>query len=120
MRFLTASPATSPPQSAMSSKRRRLCFSSPKEQDGECDRAFGVGTAFPRAHHREVLLFSTASPLPLSSAQMVGFGKRVFWKRGLFRKVHVPRESRECRVLEILETPTLWKTKENLTMLWRF
>ena len=34
--------------------------------------------------------------------------KGVLWKRGRFRKVHF---------LEILETPRLWKTKENQTIL---
>ena len=37
--------------------------------------------------------------------QSIGFGKRVFWKRGLFRKVHLLEIPDTLEVLEILDNP---------------
>ena len=47
---------------------------------------------------------------PLPSAFISGSEKRVFWKRGLFRKVHFPEILENLEILEILETP---QTVEN-------
>ena len=41
---------------------------------------------------------------------IVGFGKGVFWKRGLFRKVHFLEILENLEILEILENP---QTVEN-------
>ena len=45
-----------------------------------------------------------------------GSEKGVFWKRGLFRKVHFLEILENLEILEILETSQTWKTKENLTI----
>ena len=41
---------------------------------------------------------------------IIGFGKGVFWKRGLFRKVHFLEILENSEILEILENP---QTVEN-------
>ena len=41
----------------------------------------------------------------------IGFGKGVFWKRGLFRKVHFLEILESLEILEILENPP--QTVEN-------
>ena len=43
-----------------------------------------------------------------SSSRKSGSEKGVFWKRGLFRKVHFLEN---LEILEILETPRLWKQR---------
>ena len=40
---------------------------------------------------------------PLAAFQNFGFGKRVFWKRGLFRNVHFLEILENLEILEILE-----------------
>ena len=43
----------------------------------------------------------------------IGFGKRVFWKRGPFRKVHFLEN---LEILEFLENPQTLEKKENPTI----
>ena len=46
-----------------------------------------------------------------------GFGKKgVFWKRGLFRKVHSLEILENLEILEILENRQTLETKENRTI----
>ena len=42
-----------------------------------------------------------------------GSEKGVFWKRGLFTKIHFLEILENLEILEILENPRRWKIKEN-------
>ena len=62
-------------------------------------------------HMKDFLAPTPSVRQPLfETSELIEFGKRVFWKRGLFRKIHFLELLESLETLEILENP---QTVEN-------